>query len=197
MTQTTRKKILDTATRIFAEKGFAGCSLSGVARAAEVELPEVVALFPNESRLYEVVLETQFSLYTDRMESAFDNDELPARKVEPFAQAMYDVHRHSPCFFPLFYRELLTPSPFFETIVKRAIKHVAYLSDNNIAKGVQRGIFRRGVNPANATMVLAGMFHYYFLASRLAPSLLPEAGDDEEYFLQALKVFMEGMIEGA
>lgn len=197
MTQSSREKILDAATRIFAEKGFAGGSLSKVAKAAEVDISEAISLFPNESQLYETVLEAQFSMYAKRMEAAFDNDEPPTRKVELFAQAMCAVHRQSPCFFPLFYRELLTPSPFFETIVKRGIKHVAYLSDNNIAKGVRKGIFRRGINPANATMILAGMFHYYFLASRLAPSLLPEPGDDEQYFLQALKVFMEGMIEGA
>jgi hypothetical protein len=52
------------------------------------------------------------------------------------------------------------------------------------------------VNPANATMFLAGLFHYYFLSSRLAGSLLSEPANDEEYFSQAVTVFLTGLKKG-
>jgi TetR/AcrR family transcriptional regulator len=193
MEKTARGKVLEASTKLFAEKGLAGVSLPDVARAASVEDYVVAELFPSDTNLYEAVLETQFGFYVSKMEAAFDGDAPPAEKVELFAKAMCHVHKEAPYFFPLFYRELLNPSPYFESIVKKNIRHVAYLSDNNIVKGIQKGTFRHEVNPANATMVLAAMFHYYFLASRLAPSLLPEPGNDEEYFSQALKVFLTGL----
>jgi TetR/AcrR family transcriptional regulator len=197
MEKTIRDKALDAATRLFAEKGFAGVSLQDAAEAAGVDVAEVEELFPSQMRLYESVLEAQFSFYAARIGAAFDGDELPTKKIELFAQFMCDVHRQAPCFFLLFYRELLNPSPYFETIVKKSIQHVAYLSDNNIGRGIQKGTFKRGVNPANATMMLAGMFHYYFLAGRLAGSLLPDAANDAEYLSQALEVFLSGIRKGA
>jgi TetR/AcrR family transcriptional regulator len=180
MVNAAREQVLDAATRLFAEKGH-GVSLQEIADAAGVNSSAVSDLFTNVEKLYEAVLETQFSHFAARMDAVFEGAELPPKKIELFARAMGELHKQAPHFFPLFYRELLDPSPFFEPIVQKKIQHVAYLSDNNIARGIRKGLFKRGVNPANATMVLAGLHHYYFLASRLAGSLLPEPADDEGY----------------
>lgn len=197
MEDTAREQVLDAATKLFAEKGHAGVSLQEIADAAGVNISAVSELFINVEKLYKAVLETQFSLYAARMDAVFEGHEMPPKKIELFVRAMYDVHKQDPYFFPLFYRELLNPSPFFEPIVKKKIQHVAYLSDNNIARGIQKGHFKRGINPANATMFLAGMHHYYFLASRLAVSLLPEPANEEENLTQALEVFLTGLKKGA
>ena len=197
MENSTRERVLDVAAKLFAEKGLTGVSLQEIAQAAGVGDAEVTKLFGSGEKLYEAVLETHFTLYATRMDTVFGGDEGPADKVESFARAMCDLHKQAPCFFPLFYRELLNPSPYFEPIVKRKIQHVAYLSDNNIARGIRKGQFKRGLNPANATMLIAGMFHYHFLAGRLAASLLPEPANDEEYLAQALVVFLSGLKKGA
>lgn len=197
MVKATREQVLAVAIKLFAEKGLASVSLQEVANAAEVNISAVFELFTSVKKLYEDVLETQFSHYADRMDAVFEGDELPPEKIELFAKAMCDLHKQAPYFFPLFYRELLNPSPFFEPIVKKKIQHVAYLSDNNIAKAIQKGVFKRGLNPANATMFLAGMLHYYFLASRLTGSLLPDPANDEEYLAQALKVYLSGLKKGS
>lgn len=196
MDRTTHEKVLDAAAKLFSEKGLAEVSMQEVAKAGGFDYVEISELFGNMEKLYEAVLETQFSLYTARMDAVFHGEQLPIKKIELFARAMYDVQRESPFFYPLFYRELLNPSPYFESIVKKNVQHVAYLSDNNIAKGIQKGTFKRAVNPANTTMFLAGMFHYYFLASRLAGILLPEPTNDEEYLSQALNIFLSGLKKG-
>jgi len=197
MDKSTGEKILDVAAKIFAEKGLAGVSLSEVANAAGVDDSEIVKLFGSGEKLYETVLESQFSHYAARMEAVFDRGGGPINKTELFARAMCDVHKQAPYFFPLFYWELLKPSLFFEPIVMKYFRHVAYLSDNNNVKGIQKGQFKHGINPANATMFLAGMFHYYFLASRFAGSLLPHPANDEEFLSQVLKVFFAGFKKGA
>ena len=197
MENSTRERVRDIAAKLFAEKGLAGVSLQEIAQATGVDDAEVTKLFGSGEKLYEAVLETHFTLYATRMDAVFGGDEGPADKVELYAHAMCDLHKQAPHFFPLFYRELLNPSLFFEPIVKKKIQHVSYLSDNNIAKGIQKGQFKRGLNPANATMFLAGMFHYYYLARHLRGSLLPEPANEEEYLNQALKVFLTGLKKGA
>jgi TetR/AcrR family transcriptional regulator len=196
MEKTVNEQILDSATRLFAEKGFAGVSLQDVAEASGIEEGELTKLFGSREKLYEAVLEPLFSKYAVSLGAPFQGGDRPVTKVELFASAMCDFRKQSPYFFPLFYRELLNPSPFFESIVLKNIRHVAYLSDNNIAKGIQKGSFRRGVNPANVTMAMLGMFHYYFLANRLAGSLLPENTTDEVFFSQAMKLFLSGLMTG-
>jgi len=188
-----QEQILDAATRLFAEKGYATVSLQDVAAMSGVEESELTRLFGSVEKLYEAVLELQFSNYAASLGAPFDGSEGPVTKVELFATAMCEFHKQAPYFFPLFYRELLTPSPCFESIILKRIRRVAYMSDNNIAKGIQKGNFRHGVNPANATMVMVGMFHYYFLANCLVGSLLPENTTDEEFFSQAVKVFLNGL----
>src|ERR1700681_3444611 len=157
MQKTTREQVLKAAAKLFAEKGLAGVSWQEIADAALVNISEASELFPDVGKLYEAVLETQVNLYAAGMDAIFEGDELPSKKIELFAKAMCAVHKQAPFFFPLFYRELLDPSPFFEPIVQKKIQHIAYLSDNNIAKGIQKGQFKRGINPAYATMFLAGM----------------------------------------
>ena len=193
MEKTARDRIVEAATRLFAEKGFGGVSLPDIAAAAKVASGEASKLFSNEARLYETVLETQFGLYASRMKAALVGEKSSEDKIGLMAKAVCELHEQTPHFFPLFYRELLNPSPFFETIVKKNIRHVAYLSDNNIARGIQKGIFKYEINPANATMLLLGMFHYNFLASQLHETLLPEPGNDAEYLDQVLKVFLTGI----
>jgi len=197
MPNTTREQVLDAATKLFAEKGLALASLQEIANSAKVNISVVRELFPGVEKLYEAVLETQFSHYAARMDAVFEGDAVPSEKIGLFAKAMCDVHEQAPYFFPLFYRELLNPSSYFEPIVKKKIQHVAYLADNNIARGIQKGTFKHGLNPANATMFLAGMLHYYFLASRLAGSLLPEPANYGEYLAQVLKVYLRGLNKGS
>lgn len=189
------KRILDAATRLFAEKGYSGVSLPDIAETAGVDEGKLVALFGSLHNLYAAVLESQFRQYNITLSAVFEGSASPADKVDSFARTMCAFHGESPYFFPLFYRELLNPSSLFESIVLKNIRHVAYQSDSNIAKGIQKGVFRHGVNPANATMIMVGMFHYYILANRLVGSLLSERINDEEYFSQAMKVFLNGLRE--
>lgn len=193
MEKAVHEQILDSATRLFAAKGFWGVSLPDVAEEVGVDEGELVNLFGSGDKLYEAVLESQFSRYNVSLGAVFEGSNSPLNKVELFSKAMCDFHDQAPYFFPLFYRELLNPSSFFESIVLKNIRHVAYQSDNNIAKGIQKGMFRYGVNPANATMIMVGMFHYFFLANRLVGSLLPENINKEEFFSQALNVFLNGV----
>src|ERR1039457_289258 len=110
MPNTTREQVLDAATKLFAEKGLALASLQEIANSAKVNISVVRELFPGVEKLYEAVLETQFSHYAARMDAVFEGDVVPSEKIELFAKAMCDVHKQAPYFFPLFYRELLNPS---------------------------------------------------------------------------------------
>ncbi len=193
MGKTVHEQVLDSAAILFAEDGYAGVSFQRIAAASGVEYSEIGRLFGSEDKIYEELLESLFSQYSLRMSAVLEGSDLPVVKVESFARALCAFHKDVPNFFPLYYRELLKPSPFFESIVLKNIRHVAYQSDNNIARGIQKGTFRYGINPANATLLLAGMFHYFFLASRIAKSLLPESINDEDFITQALDLYLNGL----
>ena len=197
MQKTIHEHLIESASRLFAEKGFAGVTMEDIAAVSGVEYTEIAKLFKSVSDLYGAVLESLFSLYASSMGAAFEGSHNSVDKVESFAKAFCNLHKQAPHLFTLFYRELLDPSVYFEPIVLKNVRHVAYLSDNNIARGVQKKIFEYGVSPAIATMLFVGMFHYYFLAKeQLCGSLLPDGVSDEEYIALALKVFLGGLQKG-
>jgi AcrR family transcriptional regulator len=193
MEQIVRERIIESAAQLFAENGFGRVSLQDVASLAGIEPHEIFELFECEKDLYMVVLESLFNTYSNKMSDAFKDSNKPPENLEAFAKTMCDLHKQVPYLFTLYYRELLAPSEQFEPVVLKNIRHVAYLSDNNFAKGVQKEIFRHGINPAMATLMFAGMFHYYFLAKEQIKSLLPKTFDDEEFMVLALKVFLNGL----
>lgn len=193
MEQETRDRLFDVASRLFAEKGYGGVSFQDIAVAAGAEVAQLTELFDSIDILYEAVLAFHFGQYRTRMETALTGDDLPAVKIERMTVAICELRRQVPQLFPLFYRELLNPTRFFEPIVKQQIRHIAYLSDTNIARGMQKKTFKRGINPAHATMVLLGIFHYHFLAGPLLETLLPASTDYEAYRAEALTVFLSGL----
>jgi len=131
--------IIEIAAQLFAEKGFAGVSLQEIATIAEVEYADISQRFKSISEIYGAVLESLFELYARSMSVAFEGSHNSLDNVESFARAFCTLHKQSPHLFKLFYRELLDPSVYFESIVLKNVRHVAYLSDTNIAKGSAEG----------------------------------------------------------
>jgi len=63
----TRRRILDTAERLFAEKGYNGTTLRDVAAASGLRIPSLYNHFPSKDSLYAAVLEQGIAPLLDAM----------------------------------------------------------------------------------------------------------------------------------
>jgi AcrR family transcriptional regulator len=90
-----REKILKTALRLFAEKGYDGCNVSDIARAAGMSQGNIYWYFPSKQEIFKAVLLEGFtSLGTIIADAA--SDELPAiPKLDIFLSRFYAMMREA------------------------------------------------------------------------------------------------------
>lgn len=95
--ETRRQKILDAALTIFVEKGFAGASMSHIAKSAGVPQSLIYHYFANKEELWR---QAKDAFVTKHLQSNQDQEEwqnLPLEKfVEKFVRQRFDFYLHNP-----------------------------------------------------------------------------------------------------
>jgi AcrR family transcriptional regulator len=86
-----RGDILEVATEIFSEKGYAGTQISEIARLAEVSLATVYALFESKHALYQTVAVRAAESVRDAVRAEVDAIEDPAQRVLALVDSL--LHR--------------------------------------------------------------------------------------------------------
>jgi len=102
----TRESILESARRLFLEKGYAAATMPGIARAADVALDTVYATVGTKAGLFRLLVETSLSgreepVPADEREyvRAIREESDAARKLQIYANALAVIHsRLAPLF---------------------------------------------------------------------------------------------------
>lgn len=97
--QRTRRAILDSATRLFLERGYVATTLADVAAAAGVALDTIYATVGRKPTLFRLLIETAISGAEEPIPAeerdyvaAIRAEGLAARKLELYAEAMRAIH---------------------------------------------------------------------------------------------------------
>ena len=130
-----RANLINTATPLFAEKGFNGVGVRELANAAGVNLSMISYYFGGKEGLYAAVLNEQFETLKRVMElKEMDSD--PMEKFELYVRATVARYRKNPHLLRFYTSELTNPTPCFETIVKPAIRGVVQILIENFSEGL-------------------------------------------------------------
>ena len=166
--------ILDAATELFAERGFAGVSVQEIADSAETHKTTVLYHFGTKEALYTSVLDEALeriaTVMRDFLGGGFDNDHLRERVAYLLdqIQAFYAEH---PAHARLLERELLevqAPSAYLDHFVERIYRPAVAGLEQAAAQGLVRP-----VDPAlfihDMHILLVGYFSHRPLLERLKP----------------------------
>jgi AcrR family transcriptional regulator len=142
--QATRRRILDAAGRLFAERGFRGATLREIARRAGVNLASANYHFGSKQALYLEVVRGEFEKLERKLEARGANvgapvetlsraglEELLRRRIETMLETMLDeksIHG------PIMLREMSDPSGALPVIVKQFIDPQRRMMDRIIAR---------------------------------------------------------------
>jgi len=156
-----RERLLAAALREFGEKGFAGARVDEITRQAKANKQLLYHYFGNKEALFKSVLELAYREYagnalrlaiantdaTTALRRFVDQMFRPSRATVYFNQILQDENR-----FGAKHVRLLRS-------VKQTYVEVIKVVQSILSKGVEEGIFRRGVDPREFYISLVGVFN--------------------------------------
>ncbi len=189
-----RSRLVEVATRLFAERGLYGVSIRELSQAAGASISMVSYCFGGKEGLYAAVLQEQFACF-EQIEEIRQSGSGPLQLLETYLRWTIQRHRNNPYLLRFYTSELTNPTAFFPTIVAPAISKVIMVLSDVIEDGVRQGVFRKEIHAVNASLALAGMVNYFFLSLLATESLISHSPEqDEQLVQQYLLIFSRGII---
>ena len=173
--EATQKRILEAAKKEFAKNGLGGARVDVIAERARANKRMIYHYFESKEALFQRVLE---DAYTDiRMaEQKLELDHLDARSaLESFVRFTWKYYLAHPEFLTLVNSENLHKAKHLKKseIVPVLSRKLVSMVDGLLARGVNEGVFRDGIDPVQLNITIAAV-GYYYLTNRFTGSILYE-----------------------
>lgn len=162
--EATRKQLLSAARAAFSESGLEGARVDDIARRAGLNKQLVYHYFGNKEGLYTAVLEQVYGEIRER-ETALHLSDLPAEEAmrrlidfsfgylaenRDFVRLLADENAHGG-------RHLGSSETVSDVNMP-----IIQMIDETLKRGVDDGVFRRGLDPLHVYLSIAGMSFFYF-----------------------------------
>ncbi|HMA59130.1 MAG TPA: TetR/AcrR family transcriptional regulator [Halanaerobiales bacterium] len=154
MKEDTRTTIMETAIKLFADKGFSDTSMSKIANQADVGKGTIYWHFESKEDLFLSIIEEKGKSYFNQVLKLGKSDMKPAdiiykyiRDRIEFIENNYDVARM------LISNTDVINRDFKDTMEKRH-KQMVQVLENTIQKGIEKGTFRAGKSDEYALMII-------------------------------------------
>jgi AcrR family transcriptional regulator len=126
--QDAKEKLLAAATRLFAEKGFAGVSIRQLAETAGVNSAMISYYYSGKEGLYEAVLTTQYERLLAKFEVIDALEASVEEKIRQYAEVIRLNHTaDQPLMARLIQGELTSPTACMEKVVRNYTSRIAAL----------------------------------------------------------------------
>lgn len=173
-----RRAILDAATELFAERGFAGVSVQDIADRARTHKTTVLYHFETKEALHEAVLDEALGRIADVMRE-FLGGEFRRERVAYLLDQIHAFFAEHLAHARLLQRELLDPSGS-EAYLRRFVEPIYLPALAGFERAMAEGVIRR-IDPAlfihDAHVQLIGYFCNRPLLERLRPDIDPYSVD--------------------
>ena len=168
----TRKRILEAAEEIFANKGLAGARVDEIAKMAGVNKRMIYAYFESKENLYVTVLKIVYSRLAE-LEKTIDSLASPEDAVRKFIQGYFKFLNDNPNFVSLVLWENLNKAEFIDLSEAVKIKHPAVEAIRAIVRiGKKYNVFKESASVDEIVMAV-NMFCFSYFSNRYTmPKLL-------------------------
>jgi len=188
----TRAAILDAATAVFIERGFAGASMSTIARQAGVTKSLIHHHFGSKQDLWDAVKLRCFSEYSDRQKEMLQNRAPTLDLIEDSMRIYFHFLRDHPDF-----ARLMTWMAVEEDRVCTTLNdELALLGIARIREGQELGHIRSDLPPEHILATFFSLIRHWFTSPKMLPGdgshhAQPEAA--EAYLETAVRIFVDGI----
>ena len=149
-----RRQLLDAAVRVFARKGFHASRVGDIAGEAGVAHGLLYHYFESKDQVLEAVFQENWSILIARIESVEESDEPAADQLRHIAAIVLRTWLHLPDVVRVVIQEFGRSPELGERIGELTLPIDAI--QRVIRRGIERGEFRKDVDPVFAATVVYG-----------------------------------------
>ena len=149
-----RRQLLDAAVRVFARKGFHASRVGDIAEEAGVAHGLLYHYFDSKDEVLEAVFRENWSVLVARIESVEESEEPALDQLRHIAAIILRTWLHLPDVVRVVVREF-GRSPEVAARLGELVQPI-HAIERVIARGVERGEFRRDIDPVFAATVVYG-----------------------------------------
>ena len=162
MSETTYDKILEIATKSFAEKGYNGTSMREIAESLNITKAALYYHFPGKEEIFSACLTHFIGQLVSSLEKLAKADKTIWEKLRLLIGGMCNFSTDSPHTFMLF-KQVMSQS--FDKEIDMAMLHSYFKRQQKairtiVSKGVEKGELRDDIPVNLMTSAISGMIHY-------------------------------------
>jgi TetR/AcrR family fatty acid metabolism transcriptional regulator len=173
-----RRAILHAAVRVFAEKGYHGCRIADVARAAGVAYGLVYHYFKNKDELLESVFAEQWAILINAIRAIDEGPGSAADKLSGIYGFVFDVFKTAPAAVRVLILEVTrTPHSLRAGSTRETFEHAVRLVADVVRQGQESGELRPELDPVVAAAGVLGALE--LSVSGMVVGLVPATGEEE------------------
>lgn len=173
-----RRAILHAAVRVFAEKGYEGCRIADVARAAHVAYGLVYHYFRNKDELLESVFAEQWAILINAIRAVHEGPGTAADKVAGIYAFVFDVYKTAPAAVRVLILEVTrTTHALRAGSTRETFEQAVQLVADVVRQGQGRGELRRDLDPVIAATGILGALE--LAVSGMVVGLLPAESEEQ------------------
>jgi len=192
-----RRVLIETAQRLFSEKGLGEVGLREIAKAAGVTPAMVSYYFGDKAGLYEAVFVETLETLLGRIQAVAADSGPEGLPIERFLGVYFQTMMEQPWLPNILLREVAThDSPFRKLFVDKFAGQVTKLLPGLIAQKIESGQLRSDLDPKHTLLSMLGMTVFPVIA---APVLGPLLGYklDKNFAAERIEHIQHLFIEGA
>jgi AcrR family transcriptional regulator len=168
-----QERILDAATKEFAEKGFARASINSIVGAVGIAKGSIYQYFPDKERLFLYTFETAVQLIRARLKEV--KHEVSSAdffdRVRRTLLAGLEFTRRHPRIYQAYLRVMFEGGvPFRAELTRRIRAHSLDYLTGLVKEGIERGDIRSDASPEKIAFFLDAVMDR-FLQARVAPEI--------------------------
>lgn len=193
-----RDALLETARRLFLERGYDGVGIREIAAAARSSPATIAYHFGDKLGLYRAMLETAIAPVAERLRSLGDGGEAGAAGLGGLAAAYGRVLASNPWIPALIVREVLTGTgPFREVFIEQFAGRLAPLLVTTIVREQSAGRIRADLDPRLVALSTIGLIVFPYVAMPVASRVFGLTADDpgvERLARHTTTLLLEGLV---
>ena len=184
------ERILQAATRVFAQKGFFGAKISDIAREAGVADGTIYLYFQNKDDILISIFEEKMQLVLENMQRELSKEKNPVEKLRRFAQVHLRLIEENKDMAELIQVELRQSSKFMKHYQNKKFAQYLDIIADILVEGQKQGIFHQDIVPGVFKRAFFGaldeMSRFWVLSSKKYYDINTSADQISNYFLKGI-----------